>query len=59
VFGPGQRLHGATYVVDALRSEALDTDSIVVDIGRGAHELHAVVSALSHRNLVDEPARAL
>jgi 6-pyruvoyl-tetrahydropterin synthase len=56
VFGPVQRLHGATYVVDAtFRSEALDADSIVVDIGRAAQELHTVVSALSFRNLDDEP----
>jgi 6-pyruvoyl-tetrahydropterin synthase len=56
VFGPAQRLHGATYVVDAtFRSEALDADSIVVDIGRAAQELHTVVSALSYRNLDDEP----
>ena len=56
VFGPAQRLHGATYVVDAtFRSEALDADGIVVDIGRAAQELHAVVSALSYRNLDDEP----
>ena len=56
VFGPAQRLHGATYVVDAtFRSEALDADSIVVDIGRAAQELHTVVSALSFRNLDDEP----
>lgn len=59
MFGPGQRLHGATCVVDALRSGALDADSIVVDIGCAAQELHAVVSALSYRNLVDEPERAL
>ena len=58
MFGPGQRLHGATYVLDALRSEALDSDSIVVDIGRAAQKLHAVVSALSCRNLVDDPERA-
>ena len=52
VFGPAQRLHGATHVVDAtFRSEALDADSIVVDIGRAAQELHTVVSALSYRNL--------
>ena len=51
VFGPGQRLHTATCVADALRSEALDADSIVVDIGRAAQELHTVVSALSYRNL--------
>ena len=56
VFGPAQRLHGATYVVDAtFRSEALDADDIVVDIGRATEELHAVVSALSYRNLDDEP----
>jgi 6-pyruvoyl-tetrahydropterin synthase len=56
VFGPAQRLHRATYVVDAtFRSEALDADSIVVDIGRAAQELHTVVSALSYRNLDDEP----
>jgi 6-pyruvoyl-tetrahydropterin synthase len=55
VLGPAQRLHGATYVVDAtFRSEALDADSIV-DIGRAAQELHTVVSALSYRNLDDEP----
>jgi 6-pyruvoyl-tetrahydropterin synthase len=52
VFGPAQRLHGAPYVVDTtFRSEALDADSIVVDIGRAAQELHTVVSALSYRNL--------
>jgi 6-pyruvoyl tetrahydropterin synthase len=41
VFGPAQRLHGATYVVDAtFRRAALDADNIVVDIGRAAQELH-------------------
>jgi 6-pyruvoyl-tetrahydropterin synthase len=61
VFGPTQHLHGATYVVDAtFRSEALDVDSIVVDIGRVAQELHTVVSTLSYpRNLDDEPERPL
>ena len=60
MFGPAQRLYGATYVVDAnFRSEALDADSIVVDIGRAAQELHTVVSVLSYRNPVDEPERAL
>ena len=44
VFGPAQRLHGATFVVDAtFRGAALDADGIVVDIGRAAEELHAVV----------------
>jgi 6-pyruvoyl-tetrahydropterin synthase len=56
VFGPAQGLHGATYVVDAtFRREALDADNIVVDIGRATEELHAVLSALSYRNLDDEP----
>ena len=59
VFGPAQRLHGATYVVDAtFRRAALDPDDIVVDIGRAAQELHAVVSELTYRNLDEEPAFA-
>jgi 6-pyruvoyl-tetrahydropterin synthase len=54
-----QGLDGATSVVDAtFRSEALDADSIVVDIGRAAQELHTVVRALSYRNLDDEPGFA-
>ncbi len=57
VFGPAQRLHGATYVVDAtFRGETLDADGIVVDIGRAAEELRAVVGELTYRNLDDEPA---
>jgi 6-pyruvoyl-tetrahydropterin synthase len=59
VFGPAQRLHGATYVVDAtFRRAALDADNIVVDIGRAAEELHAVLAELSYRNLDDEDAFA-
>jgi 6-pyruvoyl-tetrahydropterin synthase len=59
VFGPAQRLHGATYVVDAtFRRAALDADNIVVDIGRAAEELHAVVGELNYRNLDDEAAFA-
>jgi len=59
VFGPAQRLHGATYVVDATFSrEALDADDIVVDIGRAAEELHGVLADLNYRNLDDEPAFA-
>jgi 6-pyruvoyl-tetrahydropterin synthase len=58
-FGPAQRLHGATYVVDAtFRRAELDADGIVVDIGRAADELHAVLSELSYRNLDEEPALA-
>jgi 6-pyruvoyl-tetrahydropterin synthase len=56
VFGPAQRLHGATYVVDAtFRREELDADGIVVDIGRAAAELGAVLGELNYRNLDDEP----
>jgi 6-pyruvoyl-tetrahydropterin synthase len=59
VFGPAQRLHGATYVVDAtFRRRDLDADGIVVDIGRATEELHAVLADLDHRNLDDEPAFA-
>jgi 6-pyruvoyl-tetrahydropterin synthase len=57
VFGPAQRLHGATYVVDAtFRRAALDADNIVVDIGAASDALHAVVGELTYRNLDDEPA---
>jgi 6-pyruvoyl-tetrahydropterin synthase len=59
VFGPAQRLHGATYVVDAtFRRTTLDADNIVVDIGLAAEQLHAVVGELSYRNLDDEAAFA-
>ena len=59
VFGPAQRLHGATYVVDAtFRGEALDSDGVLVDIGRATEELHRVVSDLTYRNLDDEPTFA-
>jgi 6-pyruvoyl-tetrahydropterin synthase len=55
-FGPAQRLHGATYVVDAtFRRVALDEDGIVIDIGLAAEELGAVLAALTYRNLDDEP----
>ena len=55
VFGPAQRLHGATYVVDAtFRRATLDVDDIVVDIGRAAEALRAVLGELGYRNLDDE-----
>ena len=58
-FGPAQRLHGATYVVDAtFRRAALDADGIVVDIGRAAAELRGVLAELTYRNLDEEPALA-
>jgi 6-pyruvoyltetrahydropterin/6-carboxytetrahydropterin synthase len=56
VFGPAQRLHGATYVVDLeLRRPSLDADGIVVDIGRAGAVLHGVLAALNFQNL-DEAA---
>jgi 6-pyruvoyl-tetrahydropterin synthase len=59
VFGPAQRLHGATFVVDAtFRRAELDADGIVVDIGRAAQQLGEVVGELSYRNLDEEPAFA-
>ena len=59
VFGPAQRLHGATYVIDVeLRRAVLDADGIVVDIGRAGDELRTIVAGLSYRNLDDEPAFA-
>jgi 6-pyruvoyl-tetrahydropterin synthase len=56
VFGPAQRLHGATYVVDVtfFRS-GLDADNLVVDIGLASQELKDVLAALNYRNLDDEP----
>jgi 6-pyruvoyl-tetrahydropterin synthase len=59
VFGPAQRLHGVTYVVDAtFRRTALDADNLVVDIGRAAEALNGVLGELTYRNLDDEPAFA-
>ncbi|WP_425953756.1 6-pyruvoyl trahydropterin synthase family protein [Xylanimonas sp. McL0601] len=59
VFGPAQRLHGATFVVDATFCRAvLDADDVVVDIGRAGDALKAVLAELSYRNLDDEAALA-
>ncbi|WP_141583686.1 6-carboxytetrahydropterin synthase [Actinomadura sp. WMMA1423] len=56
VFGPAQRLHGATYVVDAtFRRAELDPDGIVVDIGLATSELGEVLGGLNYRNLDEEP----
>ena len=52
VFGPAQRLHGATYVVDVEFSrQELDSDGIVVDIGRALDTVHTVLGALNFQNL--------
>ena len=59
VFGPAQRLHGATYVVDVeFRRTDLDADGIVVDIGRATDTLRSVLADLNFRNLDDVPAFA-
>jgi 6-pyruvoyl-tetrahydropterin synthase len=56
VFGPAQRLHGATYLVDAtFRRAELDADNLVVDIGRAAAQLGEVLGELNYRNLDEEP----
>jgi 6-pyruvoyl-tetrahydropterin synthase len=59
VFGPAQRRHGATYVVDAtFRRRALDADGIVVDLGRAAAALSEVLDRFRYRDLDDEPGLA-
>jgi 6-pyruvoyl-tetrahydropterin synthase len=55
VFGPAQKLHGATFVVDAtFRRATLDEHGIVIDIGRATEALRAVLADLNYRNLDDE-----
>ncbi|MFZ1494388.1 MAG: 6-carboxytetrahydropterin synthase [Candidatus Competibacter denitrificans] len=55
-FGPAQRLHGATYVVDLeLRRPDLDPDGVVVDISKLSDCLRAVLVELNHRNLDEIP----
>jgi 6-pyruvoyl-tetrahydropterin synthase len=56
-FGPAQRLHGATYIVDVeFRRRDLDADDVVVDIGRAAEALRAILSPLNYQNLNENPA---
>ena len=56
-FGPAQRLHGATYVVDVeVRRPELDGDGMVVDIARATDVLRAVLGELNLRNLDEDPA---
>ena len=59
LFGPAQRLHGATYVVDCeLRRDELDADGLVVDIGKASMVLRELLAEMDYRNLDDEPAFA-
>lgn len=56
VFGPAQRLHGATFIVDATFHRAeLDADNVVVDIGLATRELGEVLGDLNYRNLDEVP----
>ena len=58
-FGPAQSLHGATYVVDAtFRRPELDTNGLVVDIGRASEQLKIVLASFNYSNLDDDPALA-
>ncbi|SOF02391.1 6-pyruvoyl-tetrahydropterin synthase [Streptomyces sp. OV198] len=55
VFGPAQRLHGATFIVDAtFRRDQLDDDNIVVDMGKAGAELRGVIEDLNYSNLDDK-----
>ena len=57
VFGPAQKLHGATFVVDVeFRSQELDENGIVIDIGRATDALRTILAELNYRNLDEEPA---
>jgi len=56
VFGPAQRLHGATFVVDvAFFRERLDPDNLVVDIGRAQKVLRELLQPLNYANLDQHP----
>jgi len=57
VFGPAQKLHGATFVVDVeFRSQELDENGIVIDIGRAAEALRTILTGLNYRNLDEDPS---
>ncbi len=57
LFGPAQRLHGATYVVDVeFRRAELGREGVVIDIGRASQALSSILDELNFKNLDDEPA---
>jgi len=59
LFGPAQRLHGATFIVDAtFGADDVDADGVVIDIGRAGATLAEITGALTYRNLDDDPAFA-
>jgi 6-pyruvoyl-tetrahydropterin synthase len=56
MFGPAQALHGATFVVDAaFFAETLDSNGVVIDIGRAHEALKAALAPLNYRNLDELP----
>ena len=56
IFGPAQRLHGATFVVDLeLRRVELDADGLIADIGALTKLLHDVLEPVNYRNLDEVP----
>jgi 6-pyruvoyltetrahydropterin/6-carboxytetrahydropterin synthase len=57
IFGPAQRLHGATYTVEMeVRRAELDADGLVCDIGKALDTLKAVLGEINYRNLDELPA---
>jgi 6-pyruvoyltetrahydropterin/6-carboxytetrahydropterin synthase len=57
VFGPAQKLHGATFVADVeFRSTSLDDNGIVIDIGLATAAVHTILGGLNYRNLDEDPA---
>jgi 6-pyruvoyltetrahydropterin/6-carboxytetrahydropterin synthase len=57
VFGPAQKLHGATFVIDVeFRSQELDENGIVIDIGRASDAVRTILAELNYRNLDDDPS---
>ncbi len=58
-FGPAQRLHGATFAVEAeFRAPKLDDLHLLIDIGLAKTELRKILDALDYRNLDAEPVFA-
>ena len=58
-FGPAQKMHGATFVVDvAFFRETLDAHNVVVDIGRASEVLKAVLAPINYTNLDGVPELA-
>ncbi|WP_219863103.1 6-pyruvoyl trahydropterin synthase family protein [Vreelandella piezotolerans] len=52
IFGPAQRTHGATYVVDVVfQRPELDQDGLVIDIGLASETVKEVLAGYNYRNL--------